>query len=396
MTTTCDLVAEGMGTGVAAALTAVDCIASQVSEQAFNRLFGSEGQFGLALSIMLTLYVAFFGISLMLGRSNLSIRAVIPRMMTIGLVLTFATSFAAFQAIFYDLVVGGPNYVAGLLTDSGSSATATFATKLDIVFLAVQEASNGQTDINVFSPPGMMWFGAMLLLIGTVGLLVTARIGIALLLAIGPLFVVMALFNGTRGLFVGWLKGLVMLALAPFFAVVGGSIMLELAVPILAALVAVPGQIDQQAAMAFFLVGFVHCALMLMVLIVSSKMVSSWSVFGFATPDVAVDRSDDMHRMPVAQAVALPRDRAVQVAPPATVAGGQRRVDVAAPIIQAANDTGAPGASITRETRVFATSGGNGQPAVGGAASSRTRGIGNRFRSASAVGKPIAKPEKYK
>ena len=120
-------------------------------------------------------------------------------------------------------------------------------------------------------------------MVGTVGLLVTARIGIALLLAIGPIFVVMALFDGTRGLFVGWLKGLVMLALAPFFAVVGGSIMLELAVPILAALVAVPGQIDQQAAMAFFLVGFVHCALMLMVLIVSSKMVSGWTVFGFAS-----------------------------------------------------------------------------------------------------------------
>ena len=129
MTTSCDLVAEEMGTGVAAALTAVDCIASQVSEEAFNRLFGSDGQFSLALTILLTLYVAFFGISLMLGRSNLSVRAVIPKMMTIGLVLTFATSFAAFQAFFYSFVVGGPNYIAGILTDTGGAdATATFAT----------------------------------------------------------------------------------------------------------------------------------------------------------------------------------------------------------------------------------------------------------------------------
>ncbi len=63
------------------------------------------------------------------------------------------------------------------------------------------------------------------------GLLVTARIGLALLLALGPIFVVLALFDGTRGLFTGWLKGLVMLALAPLFAVLGGTIMLELAVP---------------------------------------------------------------------------------------------------------------------------------------------------------------------
>jgi len=266
MTTTCDLAAQDMGTGVASALAAVDCIASQVSEQAFGRIFGTDGQLAIVLTILLVFYVAFFGISLMLGRSNLSVRTLLPKMMTLGLVLTFATSFAAFSTVFYNLFVDGPDWLAGVLTDTNGSATTTFATKLDIVFLAVQEASTGQVDIAAFSPPGMMWLGAMLLLLGTVGLLVTARIGLALLLAIGPIFVVLALFNGTRGLFTGWLKGVVLLALAPLFAVLGGSIMLELAVPILAALVAVPGQIDQQAAMAFFLVGAVHVALMFMTL----------------------------------------------------------------------------------------------------------------------------------
>lgn len=396
MTTSCDLVAQDMGTGVAAALTAVDCIASQVSEQAFNRLFGSEGQLGLVLTILLTLYVAFFGIGLMLGRSNLSIRAVIPKMMTIGLVLTFATSFAAFQAVFYNLVVGGPDQIAGILTDSEGSATATFAAKLDVVFLAVQEASTGQTDINVFSPPGMMWLGAMFLLLGTVGLLVTARIGIALLLAVGPIFVVLALFNGTRGLFVGWLKGLVMLALGPLFAVVGGSIMLELAVPILAALVAAPGQIDQQAAMGFFVVGFVHVVLMLMALLVSAVMVAKWEVFGFATPDKADNRVFEPALAPMAQPLAPAMDRASRSAPVPVASGGQRRMDVAAPIVQAANDTGAAGGTIIRETKVFATSGGTGQNAGGAPATSRTRGIGNRFRSAGQVGRGVSISEKTK
>lgn len=381
MTTSCDLVAQDMGTGVAGALTAVDCIASQVSEQAFNRLFGADGQFGTVLLILLTLYVAFFGFSLMLGRSNLSVRAVIPKMMTIGLVLTFATSFAAFQTVFYNLIVLGPNYVAGVITDTGGAdATANFAAKLDVVFLAVQEASTGQEDISAFSPPGMMWLGAMLLLLGTVGLLVTARIGLALLLAVGPIFVVLALFNGTRGLFVGWLKGLVMLGLAPLFAVVGGSIMLEMAVPILAALVSTPGEIDQQAAMAFFLVGAVHMALMLMVLKVTSSMVAGWQVFGLATPDKVLDPSAEPARAaPVAVAATTPR--AAQIAPAAASAAAQRRINVAVPNVTAANDTGA--ASVTsRETRVYATSSASGQAGPSSQAASRTRGIGNRFRSA--------------
>lgn len=380
MTTSCDLVAQDMGTGVAAALTAVDCIASQVSEQAFSRIFGAEGQLALALTITLVLYVAILGIGVMLGRTNLSIRALVPRMMTLGLVLTFATSFAAFSAIFYNLFVDGPDQIAGILTDSDGSATATFAQKLDVVFIAIQQASGDTTDISIFSPQGMMWAGAMLLLLGTVGLLVTARIGLALLLAIGPIFVVLALFNGTRGLFTGWLKGVVMLAVAPLFAVLGGSIMLEMAVPILAALVAVPGQIDQQAAMGFFLVGSVHIALMFLALKVASTMVSGWQVFGLVPAKDTPLNSDHAHhaRGPVTYAPSAARSG--EPAQAATMANA-RRLDVAPQnATVAANDQGG-GATSVRQTKVYATSSGANQVAPLNPAASRTHGIGNRFRS---------------
>ncbi|MEO0872918.1 MAG: type IV secretion system protein, partial [Pseudomonadota bacterium] len=374
---------------VSAALTAVDCIASQVSEQAFGRLFGAGGEMAPVLIILLTFYVAFLGISLMLGRSNLSVRALVPRIMTVGLVVTFATSFAAFSAIFYNIFVETPDWLAGVLTNSDGSATATFAQKLDVVFIAVQEASTGQTDINVFSPPGMMWLGALLLLLGTVGLLVTARIGLALLLAVGPIFVVMALFNQTRGLFVGWLKGMVMLSLAPLFAVVGGSIMLEMAVPILATLVESSGpaqQINQQAAMAFFVVGFVHCMLMLMALIVSSLMVSRWQVFGFVEGTKDTQSSAQPPVAPPMMSPAPANARAAQVAPPATSAAGQRSAQVA-PAAVAANDTG-PATSTTRETKVYASSSQGSQTQALNSGASRTRGIGNRFKSAPPRGLP--------
>lgn len=382
MSMTCDQAAQSMGTGVSSALTAVDCIAASVSEQAFNRLFGTEGQLAFALTLLLGLYVGFFGISLMLGRSNLNVRALLPKMMTLGLVLTFATSFVAFSTIFYNIFIGGPDQIAGILTGTqGESATSVFAQKLDVVFLAIQQASGDTKDISAFSPPGMMWIGAMLLLLGTVGLLVTARIALALLLAVGPIFVVLALFDGTRGLFTGWLKGLTMMALAPLFAVLGGSIMLEMAVPVLSALVAVPGKIDQQAAMAFFLVGAVHMALMFLSLKVASTMVSGWQVFGLVPDKERSRRGDDGPRpVPVAQPLAG-APRSTNVAPAgATLA--PRRVDVAPlPSVVVANDIGST-ETVARETRVYATSGGGGQVTPLNPATARTRGIGNRFRSA--------------
>lgn len=402
MTTTCDLAAEEAGSGIATSLTAVDCLASELSEQAFGRIFGTDGELAIALTVLLTFYVAFLGISLMLGRSNLSVRAMVPKMMTLGLVLTFATSFAAFSAIFYNVFVWGPDEITGIITGSEDSATATFAQKLDVVFIAVQEASNGQEDIQMFSPPGMMWMGALLLLLGTAGLLVTARIGLALLLAVGPIFVVLALFNGTRGLFTGWFKGVVMLALTPIFAVIGGSIMLEMAVPILSNLLESPGQINAQAAMGFFVVGAVHFALMFMALKVSTTMVAGWKMFGFVHSKEEQERYDTDRAAPYAPPayVGSAAQRAAQASPAAaTMAAGQRRLEVAqvrtgAPANDAGSASSAP-AVTNRETRIFATSSGNGQAAPLNPATSRTHGIGNRFRSTGSA-KPLAKSEKIR
>lgn len=374
MSGVCDTSLSEMGGGIAAALQAVDCIAQDGAAAAFGQIFAPGGALETALVILLTLYVSFFALSLMLGRSSLSIRALLPRMITVGLVLAFSTSWVAFRSFIWPLFIETPDYVATILTGSTGSATLVFAEKLDVVFNAVQQASQGQENFEAFSPPGLMWLGAIMLLLGTVGILVTARIALALLVALGPIFVVMALFNGTRGLFTGWLKGLVLLALTPLFAVLGGTIMLELAVPVLSALMQTPGQIDPQAAMAFFLVGAVHLALMAMVLKVSATMVAGWQVFGLA-PTAGEAKPGESASMASAtvQRQADPRyDNSSSAAP--------RRIDLAAVKAVAANDAASSAsAPRIRETRVFATA-----PAAATTESpiphSRTRGIGSRFK----------------
>lgn len=378
----CQTGTEGVASGVAAALQAVDCVAGNVTGQAFGRLFAPGGSMATVLTIVLTLYVAFFAIQLLTGRASLGVKSLTPRMMTVGLVLTFATSWVAYQSVVWNLAVASPDWIAGILTGDQGSATQTFAAKIDVVFQAVQEANQGNNDISAFSPPGMMWLGAILLLLGTVGVLVTARIALAVLIALGPIFVVLALFGGTRGLFAGWVKGLTMLALAPLFAVLGGSVMLELAVPLLAALVASAGQIDPQAAMGFFMIGAVHVALMIMVLKVAGTMVAGWTVFGLAKPDRDSDRAPAV--VPVTAPMA-PQITPAQEAGNAIAAA--RRIDISAqPVAMApANDAaGGVGAGGQRSTVIHTNASGTGhvQPLTGGP--SRTMGVGSRFRPATA------------
>lgn len=380
MSAQCDAAMSEAAGGIATALKAVDCVSSEMTGSAFGKLFAPGGQMATVLTILLTLYVIFFAFALMTGRSNLSVRAMLPRIILVGLVLTFSTSWAAYQSIVWNLALGAPDWLAGILTGDRGSATMTFAAKVDIVFQAIEQASSGQTDIEAFSPPGMLWLGALLFMLGTVGVLVTARIALAVLIALGPIFIVMVLFNGTRGMFTGWLKGVVMLALTPLFAVLAGGIMLELSVPILSALTQNPGEIPARPAMAFLMVGAVHVALMVMVLKVAGTMVAGWKVFGLAGEQA--DKDDATVTSPPAVATVRAEQTGAAQAPAGASGTSARRTAVAAsmPYI-AANDTGGGGSS-TRETRIVGTASSGGQPAAANAATSRTRGIGNRFKAA--------------
>jgi type IV secretion system protein VirB6 len=384
----CQQAVEQVGSGIAASLLGVDCASSSMAADAFNRLFGSEGSLVPALTILLTLYVALFAFALITGRSRVGVSSLTPRIVTLGLVLTFATSWSAFQTTVVNLATGGPNEIAAAMTGTPGNATLVFAQKIDVVFQALIQASGEGTPDSAFSPPGLMWLGGTLFLLGTAGILATTRIALAVLLAIGPVFFVFALFPGTRGLFAGWLKAVVLLAITPLFAVLGGSLMLELSVPVLAALVATPGQIDAQAAMAFFMIATVYTALMILVLKVAGTMVAGWSVFGLAGGGRAAHDGGIAGPARAASAyVAAPAGAAVDQARAVTPAPSRQiRMAQAAPA--AANDV-AP-ASRHRETRVVGATG-TGTNGSAGQSISRVQGVGSRFRSP-----PARKTEKVK
>ncbi|MBB6124889.1 type IV secretion system protein [Sphingobium subterraneum] len=386
---TCDTLTANASAGAAPALRAVDCLANEAAASAFGRLFGAAGAMGPALTILLTLYIVFFALSLLTGRSRIGISALTPRMLTLGLVLTFATSWAAYQGVVWNLATGAPDQLAGAMTGVSGPATQMFADKLDIIFAAIEQASDQARNNapvvadasaavvtarvaaqGTFSPDNLIWLAAVLLLLGTVGLLVTARIALAVLLAVGPVFVVLALFDGTRGLFVGWLRGAVMTAMVPLFVVVGGGISLELMVPVIGNLAGDTG-IDARAAMALFLIASVHMALMGMVMKVAGSMVAAWQVFGLA-PAIGEQGREGTSG----------HDRSA----PAALSGPQpmaspslsRRTLIAAPAVM---PTGGPESGVisTRSTRTVIAATPPISATLPSTPARRARGIGSRF-----------------
>ena len=384
----CDALTANASAGAAPALRAVDCLASETTAAAFGRLFGSNGALLPALTILLTLYIAFFAFALLTGRSRIGVSSLMPRMITVGLVLTFATSWIAFQSVVWNLAVGAPDQIAGILVGGQGSATVLFADRIDMVFTAITQAGEaadaaraavpGAPAPGATSPASLMWLAALLMMLGTVGVLVTARIALAVLLALGPVFVVFALFKGTRGLFAGWVRGVVMTGVTPLFAVLGGGFMMELALPVVGTLLTPDGAVDGRAAVALFLIAAVHVALMIMVIKVCSTMVNGWTMFGLADPREQ-DRQSNTAASPATFSVAAGAE--AQAASRTTRTSRASHVMPMTEVQAVDGTTSGPKTAFSRPgvtviNNDSGTAWRSGQPQA-----ARARGVGSRFRS---------------
>ncbi|HET9629098.1 MAG TPA: type IV secretion system protein [Novosphingobium sp.] len=373
----CDALTQTAADSTLGAIRAVDCLANETAAVGFARLFGAQGSLLSGLTILLTLFIALFAIALLTGRTRIGVAVLTPQVFLLGAVLTFATSWIAYQSVIWNLAVAAPDELASTLLGTSGSAVEVFAGKLDQILAVIAAAADAvatpaagaaQAAQGSFSPANLMWLAALLLMLGTVGVIVVSRIALGVLLAVGPVFIVLALFSGTRGLFAGWLRAVVLTGVTPLFAVLGGTMSFELLVPVLQKLQGELG-IDGRAAISLFLVASVHCALMVLTLKVGATLVSGWHLGGSRH-----DRSPD----PVPPAAAWAGAAAVPLLPsPAAL----RTIHPTAFAAEPALAGGPPPALLTGPQGRVIESHTISHAAASAPAPGRARGVGSRFRS---------------
>ena len=128
--------------GIAEALRSIDCLSENAVETAFARLFGTSSVLSQALTLILTIYIALLAISLLTGRTQLRLAMLTPRMLQLGLVLTFATSWVAYQNVGWNLLTGAPDEIAGVILGNEGSATQLFAKRLDVLFDVITDSAH--------------------------------------------------------------------------------------------------------------------------------------------------------------------------------------------------------------------------------------------------------------
>jgi type IV secretion system protein VirB6 len=190
----------------------------------------------------------------------------------------------------WNLATGAPDEIASVLVGTRGSATMIFAQQLDGVFTAITDAATAITPAaatapgmpaaaavpTMASPANILSIAGLILLLGTVGVLVVCRLALAALLILGPIFIVLALFDGTRGLFEGWLKSVAMFALVPLLTVIMGSGALVAISPMVAGLGEGGAEISLRSAVSILVASIIYVALMLVVFKVAASLTKGW------------------------------------------------------------------------------------------------------------------------
>ena len=221
---------------VASALNAADCQARAIAALGYQALATPGSSASLVLTGLLTLFVALWGYRLMMGEAP-GVRDGVIALAKIGIVLALATSWSTYRTLAHNVVLTGP---AELVTEVGVAAglpgsNGDLALRLQYVDRGLAQlgelgvgkresdqqvmryrningrremvVENQQDPVGVIEPISL-GLARVLFLVSAVGGLVVLRLIAAILLALGPLFVVFLLFDATRGWFAGWLRGL--------------------------------------------------------------------------------------------------------------------------------------------------------------------------------------------
>ncbi|QNA83303.1 type IV secretion system protein [Sphingomonas sp. So64.6b] len=360
---------------LAGVLNYVDCQAQAIGQGGYQALATPGSGVSLMLGGVLTLFIALFGYRMILGQTP-DARDGVAAVVKIGLVLVLATSWPAFRTLAYNVAMHGPAQLAANigqpagLPGSGGGLISRLQGVDNNIAALIAIGTGKPDDADVIAGPtqtltpqqqqqeqqrlqrGLQrprWDPAKdndrlgqartLYLTGAIAGFASVRLVAGLLLALGPLFALFLLFDATRGLFEGWVRGLVGATLGALSTAIILGVELALIEPWLAnVLTQRYADIATPAAPVELLVMTLVFALTLIATLIAVAKVAH----GFRIPDTwrlsparladalsGQDRRQALLPAPSRSAVAdEPRSRAIAIAD--AVAASQRR-DAAAP-----------------------------------------------------------------
>jgi type IV secretion system protein VirB6 len=210
-------------------LGVVDCNVRALVHTGYGAIFQPGAAIAGVLTAILTIYVAIIGYRLLLGQAQLRVSDFALNAVKLGIVIVLATQWDTYQTVVYEVLFHGPEQLAGMMVGAvhpesglvhgdvfdGLQRTFDDLSGFGDAYAAHAPAATspllGGSGFAAF----LLTASATILLLSSLGVLLVAKIVLGLLLAVGPLFIALLLFESTRGVFEGWLRASLAFAFAP-------------------------------------------------------------------------------------------------------------------------------------------------------------------------------------
>ena len=185
-----------------------------------------------AVITLATLYVMAWGYLQMSGRIEEPFVSGLKRILTVALVLGVGLRLWLYNSVIVDSFYTAPAQFSAAVIGVADPVT-TIDTIWDkggaVAELLWQRGIEFRTDGLSFMFAGVIvWLMVGLLCIYTMFLIALSSVALAVLLALGPLFVALLLFDGTRRLFAAWIAQLVNYALITILSVMAAALLLRI------------------------------------------------------------------------------------------------------------------------------------------------------------------------
>src|SRR5579859_1461509 len=237
-----NLVGEGVIRGV---LGAVDCQTRAFAEAGYSSLTSASSGFQVALTTLLTIYVALVGYRMLFASGGAKLSDVPGIALSIGAILALVTSWSTFQTLVFDTAAKAPHEIAAavaapLQANSGSLAADPVnglqeaydqLTRSAVAFGAAAGPNAKSYSSPAASAAEALSAASGALFMTTAGVIAAATLAIGVLTAVGPIFIAMFLIPATRGLFSGWVRALGAASLVLLLAWLGVVLLLSVLEP---------------------------------------------------------------------------------------------------------------------------------------------------------------------
>lgn len=170
-----------------------------------------------AAATFLTIYIILYGWSLAAGKIQTPLPDSLIRLFKIALIFGLAFNLGAYNTYIANVATGLPNEISRAFVPAEFRAETTTLGLLDEAYNQGWEAGErimnegGVLSGNLlpYVVGTFVWLATLLVTLYAAFLLLLAKIAIAVILAVGPIFIVLALFEQTRRFLESWIAQLV-------------------------------------------------------------------------------------------------------------------------------------------------------------------------------------------